>query len=75
MEKTLDKELISHLLMLEKDQQEDVLGYIKKILSGKEMDRRAGVSEQSIAEGKVKTFDQFNSSFENWKKQKRTATR
>ncbi|MDH5400222.1 MAG: hypothetical protein OEX02_18865 [Cyclobacteriaceae bacterium] len=75
MRKTIDKELISHLLMLEEDQQEAVLEYIKDILSGSEINRRAGASEQAIEEGKVKTFDEFNSSFENWKKQKRAATR
>ena len=37
------------------------------------MNSRAEVSEQDIAVGKVKSFDQFNISFENWKIQKRAA--
>ena len=70
MHKTIDKELISHLLMLEENQQAEVLEYIKNLLAGSELDHRAEASEQAIAEGKVKTFDQFNIDFENWKKKR-----
>ena len=69
--KVIDKELISHLLRLEADQQEMVLAYIKDLLTNEEMNRRADASEKAIEAGKVKSFDQFNSDFENWKVQKR----
>lgn len=71
MKKSVDKELISHLLRLETDQQEKVLVYIKDLLTNEEMDRRAETSEKAIESGKVKSFDQFNSDFENWKARKR----
>lgn len=73
MEKAIDKELISHLLRLEKDQQDRVLNYIKEMIASEEMESRAETSEQDIASGKVKSFDQFNTNFENWKIQKRAA--
>ena len=72
MEAVIGKELISHLLMLEKSQQEEVLAYIKDMLASEKMNRRAEASEQAITSGKVKSFDQFNANFENWKAQKRT---
>jgi len=75
MEKVIRKELISHLLMLEGDQQEKVLAYIKSMLSKEEMNHRAETSEKAIAAGKVKSFDQFNNDFENWKAQKRANTK
>jgi len=73
MKRGIDKELISHLLLLETNQQEAVLDYIKNLLTSEEMNRRAEASEQAIAAGKVKTFDQFNADFENWKAQKRAS--
>jgi len=73
MEKVIDKELISQLLRLEKGQQDKVLSYIKDMLANEEMNNRAEASEQAIAEGKVKSFDQFNTNFENWKIQKRAS--
>ncbi|MEM6525969.1 MAG: hypothetical protein AAF693_19375 [Bacteroidota bacterium] len=73
IEKVIDEELISHLLMLERDQQEKVLTYIKGLLTSEEMNLRAEASEQAISEGRVKTFDQFNTDFENWKAKKRVA--
>ena len=75
MKKVIDKELISHLLMLESDQQEKVLTYIKDLLTTEEMNRRAGLSEQDIAAGKTISSEQFKSDFENWKKQKRATTK
>ena len=75
MEKVIDKELISHLLRLEKGQQDRVLNYIKNMLSSEEMNNRADASEQAIESGKVKSFDQFNTNFENWKIQKRASTK
>lgn len=36
MRKAIDKELISHLLMLESSQQEKVLAYIKDLLTSEE---------------------------------------
>ena len=71
----IDKELISHLLMLEANQQEAVLNYIKNLLTNEEMNQRAEASEQAIASGKVESFDQFNADLENWKAQKRAATK
>ena len=73
MEKVIGKELISHLLRLEKDQQDKVLNYIKEMLASEEINNRADASEQAITSGKVKGFDQFNTSFENWKIQKRAS--
>ncbi len=75
MEKVIDKELISHLLMLESNQQETVLAYIKNLLTNEQMNFRAEASEQAIASGKVKSFNQFNTDFENWKVQKRAGTK
>jgi len=75
MEKVIDKELISHLLMLESNQQETVLTYIKNLLTNEQMNFRAEASEQAIASGKVKSFNQFNTDFENWKIQKRVNTK
>lgn len=74
-EKKIDKELLSHLLMLESAQQEKVLSYIKDLLTKDEMTRRAEASEQAIASGQVKSFDQFDADFEHWKAQKRAATK
>ena len=71
MEKVIDKELLSQLLKLEIHQQEKVLSYIKEMLLADEINQRAEVSEQAIASGKVKTFEHFNSDFENWKARKR----
>lgn len=73
MEKVIDKELISHLLRLEKGQQDKVLDYIKQMLSSEEMNDRANASEQAIAAGKVISFDEFNTNFENWKINKRAS--
>lgn len=73
MEKTIDKELISHLLRLEKDQQDRVLNYIKEMIANAEMNSRAEASEEDIASGNVKSFDTFDSNFENWKIQKKSS--
>ena len=70
MEKVIDKELLSQLLKLEFHQQEKVLSYIKDLLLADEINHRAEESEQAIASGKVKTFEHFNSDFENWKARK-----
>ncbi|MEQ8475439.1 hypothetical protein [Fulvivirga sp.] len=75
MEKVIGKELISHLLKLEKHQQEKVLDYIKDMLTNQELNVRADDSEHAIASGRVKNFEQFNTSFENWKIQKRANTK
>ena len=74
MEKIIDKELISQLLRLGKNQQDKVLNYVKNMLTNEEMNRRADASEQAIETGKVKSFDQFNTNFENWKIQRRVST-
>ncbi len=72
-EKVIDKELISHLLLLEVEQQDKVLAYIKDLLTQDEMNRRADASEKEIAEGKTVTADQFSRDFENWKREKRSS--
>jgi hypothetical protein len=75
MEKVIDKELLSQLLKLEFHQQEKVLSYIKDLLLADEINHRAEESEQAIGSGKVKTFEHFNSDFENWKARKRASTK
>ena len=62
-------------MKLEFHQQEKVLSYIKDLLLADEINRKAEESEQAIASGKVKTFEHFNSDFENWKARKRTSTK
>ena len=73
MNSVIDKELITQLLKLEKNQQEKVLAYIKELLENDEMNNRADASEQAIKEGRVKNFDQFNEDFEQWKNRKRAS--
>ena len=73
MVNTVNKELISQLLKLESDQQEQVLSYIKDMLITAEMNKRAEMSEKAIAEGRTKSFDQFNANYEQWKLQKRAS--
>lgn len=71
MNKVIDKELISHLLKLEDDQQGKVLAYMKGLLVQDEMNLRADASEQAIKEERTKSFEQFDKNFEHWKLQKR----
>ncbi len=71
MNKVIDKELISHLLKLEVDQQEKVLAYIKELLETDEMVRRSEQSERDIAAGNTISSSQFKEDFEKWKKKKR----
>ena len=73
MKNTIDKELISHLLLLETDQQEKVLSYIKELLEADEMNRRAAASEKDIAEGNMISASDFRKEFEEWKKAKRAS--
>ncbi len=73
MEKVINKELLQLLLKLEFHQQDKVLSYIKDMLSVDEMNSRAKASEHAIAYGKIKSFEHFNSDFENWKARKRTS--
>ncbi|MEM0941018.1 MAG: hypothetical protein AAF600_11325 [Bacteroidota bacterium] len=73
MVSTVNKDLISQLLKLESDQQEKVLAYIKNMLVNDEMNRRAELSEKAIAEGRTKSFNEFNADFEQWKIQKRSS--
>jgi hypothetical protein len=75
MTEVINKELISHLLKLEADQQDQVLRYVKDMLTTAEMQRRADASEMDIKAGRVKDFEQFSTDFENWKKQRRQHTR
>ncbi|MEQ9300716.1 MAG: hypothetical protein RIF33_19245 [Cyclobacteriaceae bacterium] len=71
MDKTIDKELMDHLIRLEADQQEMVLGYIKNLLLSEEMNNRAVSAEEDIKSGRTKTLQQFDQEFEEWKLQKR----
>jgi hypothetical protein len=71
MEKVITKELLSQVLRPESHQQEKVLLFIKDLLEDDEMNRRAQASEEAIKYGNVKSFEDFNSDFENWKARKR----
>lgn len=75
MTKVINKDLISHLLKLEADQQDQVLNYVKDLLATAEMQRRADASEMDLKTGKVKEFEQFSKDFENWKKERRQNTK
>jgi len=75
MTNVINKDLISHLLKLEADQQDQVLNYVKDLLVTAEMQRRADASEMDIKTGKVKEFEQFSKDFENWKKERRQNTK
>jgi hypothetical protein len=75
MTEVINKELISHLLKLEADQQDQVLRYVKDMLTTAEMQRRSDASEMDIKAGRAKDFEQFSTDFENWKKQRSQHTR
>lgn len=75
MDKTIDKELMDHLLRLEADQQEMVLGYIKNLLLSEEMNNRAECAEEDVKAGRTKTLQQFDQEFEEWKLQRRANMR
>ena len=70
MTNVINKDLISHLLKLEADQQDLVLDYVKDLLITAEMQKRADASEKDIEAGRVKDFEQFSKDFENWKKER-----
>ena len=70
MENVIDKELIGYLLLLENTQQEKVLDFIKTLLENEKMNIRADKSEKAIELGEFKTFENFNSDFNNWKREK-----
>lgn len=75
MSDVINKELLGHLLKLELDQQQQVLQYVKHLLTGEQLHLRATLSEEDIAKGEVKDFDQFSEDFENWKAARRTDTK
>lgn len=72
----IDKELISHLLMLEAEQQEAVLAYIKSLLKDSErtvdaimqskLIARAKASTQSIKEDCTKSIDRLRKEARSW---------
>ena len=73
----INKELISHLLMLESEQQESVLTYIKSLLNknkGGSIDpvvqsklkARAKASNEAIKAGRTKSIDQVRKEVKNW---------
>ena len=66
MVNTLNKELVSQLLKLESDQQEQVLAYIKDMLITSEMNSRAERSEKDIAAGNTISIEEFDQDFEEW---------
>ena len=49
MEKSIGKELLSHLLQLEQPQQEKVLQYIKQLLQEEESDLSEKLSSEQIS--------------------------
>jgi hypothetical protein len=71
MSDIINKELIGELLKLENDQQEKVLTFIKQLLQAEEMNKNAAESIKAIEEQRMKSFEQFDQSFEQWKKRKR----
>lgn len=64
MVNAVNKELISLLLKLESDQQEQVLAYIKDLLIISEMNARAERSEKDIAAGNTISIEDFEQDFE-----------
>jgi len=73
MVNTLNKELVSQLLKLESDQQEQVLAYIKDMLITSEMNNRAERSEKDIAAGNTISMEEFDQDFEEWIAKKKTS--
>jgi hypothetical protein len=71
MEKVINKDLLSHLLLLESDQQKKVLGFIKELIKKDEMNYMAEASEKAIESNHTKSFKDFNNDFESWKMKKR----
>jgi hypothetical protein len=78
-ENAINKELLSHLAMLEAKHQNQVLAFVKELLNKKEllnekseMNLRAAASENDIAYGQVKSGSAFKKDFEAWQKKKRT---
>lgn len=66
----IEKDLLNYLLKLEEEQQQLALNYIKELLIKQEMTKRALKSEQDIAEGRVRTLDEFKSEAKEWIKKK-----
>jgi hypothetical protein len=74
----ISKELLTHLVLLEEENQGKVLSYIKGLLGKEaaldedlEMNKRAAASERDIAKGNVKSAATFKLEFEKWQKKKR----
>jgi hypothetical protein len=83
MENTQDTKQMLHRLIDQIEDQEVLMLYVKLLehelrrdeaLYG-DMRHRADRSEQDIAAGRVKSFDEFNANFEAWKAKKRTNTK
>ena len=79
-ENAISKELLSHLVLLESENQDKVLSYIKRLLNKEEilddeqeMNSRAEASERDIAAGRIKTASTFKRDFLQWQKKRRTA--
>lgn len=76
MEKSIGKELLSHLLQLEQPQQEKVLQYIKQLLQEEESDLSEKLSSeqissiqrglQQIKEGKTIPHEEVKKRYQKW---------
>ncbi|MEX2566019.1 MAG: hypothetical protein WD431_08760, partial [Cyclobacteriaceae bacterium] len=76
MGKTIEKELLSHLLQLEQPQQEKVLQYIKQLLAEEEEDFADRLSDEQIAsierglqqvkEGKTVPHEEVRKRYQKW---------
>ena len=75
MSEIIAKELISHLVKLGSEQQEQVLSYVKEILVEQEMNRRATMSEEEIKNGLVIDLHDFDTEFQEWKKSRQHTIR
>lgn len=71
MEKVINKDLLSHLLLLESDQQDKVLDFIKELIQKQDINFNALQSEKAIESNLTKSFKDFNNDFESWKMKKR----
>lgn len=71
MEKEINKDLLSHLLLLKSDEQDEVLSFIKELIQKQDINFNALQSEKAIESKQMKSFKDFNNDFELWKMKKR----
>ncbi|WP_373496366.1 hypothetical protein [Aquiflexum sp.] len=70
MENVINKDLLSHLLLLESDEQEKVLDFIKELIQKQVININALESEKAIESNQMKSFKDFNNDFELWREGK-----